>query len=289
MVKEVMEALAPKQGMRVIDGTVGSGGHAKEFLRHILPGGALLGIDRDSEALREAGEVLEGYASVTLRQGSYADLKNIMAELGWEHADIIFVDLGFSSPQLETRGRGFSFMRDEPLLMTYDDQSVPVKQFLPHMAEDELRNVIRMYGGERYAREIAHAIREAGKKERILTSGALAKIIRGAVPDGYEGGRIDPATRTFQALRIYANKELDHLTRLLESVPEVLSEGGRVGIISFHSLEDDLVKERMDGWKTERIMKPITQRPVHAGAREIVANPRSRSAVLRVAERIERT
>jgi 16S rRNA (cytosine1402-N4)-methyltransferase len=146
-----------------------------------------------------------------------------------------------------------------------------------------------MYGGERYAREIAHAIREAGKKERILTSGALAKIIRDAVPDGYEGGRIDPATRTFQALRIYANKELDHLTRLLESVPEVLSEGGRVGIISFHSLEDDLVKERMDGWKTERIMKPITQRPVHAGAREIVANPRSRSAVLRVAERIERT
>jgi 16S rRNA (cytosine1402-N4)-methyltransferase len=285
LLNEVLEFLDPHQGDFIIDGTVDGGGHAREILGRITESGMLLGTDWDEALLAECKARLSGYKNAVLVHGNYADLAEIMAEQNLPKADGLLIDLGFSSEQLAESGRGFSFEeahKDEPLLMTYDDSMTPVSAILRETDEKELANIIFEFGGERMSRQIAKAIKDHERHERIETSGALADVVRGAVSRGYEHGRIDAATRTFQALRIYANGELENLEKLLASLPQIVKPGGRAAIITFHSLEDRIVKNAFRTMAKETGAILITKKPVPASREEIIKNARSRSAKLRV-------
>jgi 16S rRNA (cytosine1402-N4)-methyltransferase len=285
LLNEVLEFLDPRPGDFIIDGTVDGGGHAREILGRITETGTLLGTDWDEALLAECKARLSGYKNAVLVHGNYADLAEILAERQLPKADGLLIDLGFSSEQLAASGRGFSFEeahKDEPLLMTYDDSRPPVSAILRETDEKELANIIFELGGERLSRQIAKAIKDHERHGRIETSGALADIVRGAVPHGYEHGRIDAATRTFQALRIYANGELENLEKLLASLPEIVKPGGKAAIITFHSLEDRIVKNVFRTMAKETNAVLITKKPVPASREEIIKNPRSRSAKLRV-------
>jgi 16S rRNA (cytosine1402-N4)-methyltransferase len=219
-----------------------------------------------------------------LVQGNYADLPEILHRESLPRAQGLLLDLGFSSEQLIASGRGFSFSeatKDEPLLMTYSDDRIPVSQLLREIDEAELANIIYEFGGERLSRRIAKAIKEEGRRRPIMTSGALADVIRKATPGHYERGRIDPATRTFQALRIYANGELENLSRILSDLPSVVASGGRVVTLSFHSLEDGMIKRAFQAMAKAGIATLLTKKPIPATREEIRENPRSRSAKLR--------
>lgn len=283
--KEVETVLEFRPGLFVVDGTLGGGGHATMMARRIAPNGTLLGIDRDPEAIRRVRIEEEGVRIITAR-GSYADLPEVLRRHGLPKPDRILLDLGFSSDQLEESGRGFSFLKDEPLLMTYDPDAEPVRTIMRRMREAELAKVIREYGGERMAGRIARAIVAAEKRKAIGTSKELAEIVRQALPKRYERGRIDPATRTFQALRIYANEELEHLEKFLEFLSEVLAPEGRVAIISFHSLEDRMVKRSFRKGAQEGQYELLTRKPIVPKEEEVAANPRSRSAKVRAVRRI---
>lgn len=286
LLNEVIRLLDPKPGEFFIDGTINGGGHAHAILQKIGRGGKLLGVDWDERAivsLREIWQSQTNRRNVILVRGNYAGLPEILAEKGLPQADGLLLDLGFSSEQLAS-GRGFSFLMDEPLLMTYSENTRSVREKLPQTTEKELADVIYRFGGERFARRIAKAIKESARKRPIRTSGELAEIVRRAVPKNYERGRIHPATRTFQALRIWANDELGNLEKALGGLKEILRPGGRVAIISFHSLEDKLTKDAFrqgakDGWLMLLNKKPIT--PLEE---ETKRNPRSRSAKLRGAK-----
>ncbi len=295
LLNEVLAFLDPHPGDFIIDGTVDGGGHAREILGRITETGTLFGTDWDEALLAECRARLSGYRNAVPAHGNYADLAEIMAVNAAEggplegkgKADGLLIDLGFSSEQLAASGRGFSFEeahKDEPLLMTYDDSRPPVSAILRETGETELANIIYEFGGERLSRRIAKAIKERERKgkQHIETSGELADIVRGAVPHGYEHGRIDAATRTFQALRIYANGELENLTKLLASLQEIVKPGGRAAIITFHSLEDRIVKNAFRTLAKESEAVLITKKPVPATREEIIANSRSRSAKLRV-------
>lgn len=291
LLHEVITFLDPHPGDFIIDGTVDGGGHAREILGRITGTGTLLGADWDEALLAQCRERLAGYRNAVLVHANYADLPQVIeanaARLPAAQADGLLIDLGFSSEQLEASGRGFSFSeasKDEPLLMTYDDSRTPVAALLRELSEAELADVIYEFGGERYSRRIAKAIKERGRRTLIATSGELAETIRAAVPKKYEHGRIDPATRTFQALRIYANGELDNLNRLLERLPEVVKPSGRAAIITFHSLEDRIVKNAFRDLAKRTGAAIITKKPIPATHEEIAANPRSRSAKLRVVQ-----
>jgi len=193
------------------------------------------------------------------------------------------LDVGFSSVQL-VAGRGFSFSDEaanEPLLMTYDDASEPVWKILREIKEEDLANIIFELGGERMSRRIAKAIKERGRRKPIMTAGELAETVRGILPKGYERGRIDPATRTFQALRIYTNKELENLQNVLKKIPEIVKSGGRVAVITFHSLEDRIVKQSFQNFARQKQAELLTKKPIAATHEEILKNPRSRSAKIR--------
>lgn len=264
LLNEVLELLDPKPGEFFIDGTAGGGGHSRAIQERIAPDGRLLAIDWE-----KTGE-------------NYAGLAEILKQKKLGQADGLLLDLGFSSEQLGN-GRGFSFQIDEPLLMTYDSKQKPVKEILRELSEQWLADVIYKFGEERYSREIAAAIKEKLRRGPIETTGQLAEVIKGAVPKNYERGRIHPATRTFQALRIYANHELENLEKVLEDLPKILKPGGRVAIISFHSLEDRIVKNFFRDQAKAGKLKVITKKAVQATWAESLANPRSRSAKLRVA------
>jgi 16S rRNA (cytosine1402-N4)-methyltransferase len=278
LLKEVLENLKPEAGEFFIDCTLGDGGHAKEILEKVGVKGKMLVIVWDRENILRFKK--EKIKNAVLQEGNYAEAEKF---LGKEKADGLLADLGFSSRQLEESGRGFSFNRngEEPLLMTYSDELEPVKDILKRLTEEELANVIYEYGGERYSRRIAKAIKEEEKRGKIETNGKLAEVVRRALPRGYERGRIDPATRTFQALRIYANRELENLEKLLESLPKIMRSGGRAGIITFHSLEDKLVKNYFKNYKNEGRAILLNKKPISASREEIEKNPRSRSAKLR--------
>ncbi|MBM3257348.1 MAG: 16S rRNA (cytosine(1402)-N(4))-methyltransferase RsmH [Candidatus Liptonbacteria bacterium] len=198
-------------------------------------------------------------------------------------ADGLLLDLGFSSEQIDAEGRGMSFLRDEPLRMTYSDDQDPVSKILRELSERDLTKILREYGEERYAPRIAKAIKESLNKGSVETTGRLAEIIAEAVPRNYERGRIHPATRTFQALRIYANAELENLTKVLQALPGILNMGGRVAILTFHSLEDRIVKHTFRAMEKEGVLEVLTKKPVEASESEMQENPRSRSAKLRAA------
>ena len=285
LLQEVLTMLDPRPGDFMIDGTVDGGGHAEAVLERIGPEGRFLGIDLDPMMLADCKARIAPRKGVTLLVGNYGDLPDILEREGLDKADGLLLDLGFSSEQLKRSGRGFSFSeasREEPLLMTYDDARAPARDILKTISEKELSDVLVELGGERYARNIARAIIERRhKKGGIQTSGDLADTVRAAVPKNYERGRIDPATRTFQALRIMANGELKNLQNVLGSLDRILVPGGRIAVISFHSLEDRIVKQLF--WDMAKVAKLelLTKKPIAASREEVRANPRSRSAKLR--------
>ncbi|MBI2011031.1 MAG: 16S rRNA (cytosine(1402)-N(4))-methyltransferase RsmH [Candidatus Colwellbacteria bacterium] len=293
-VLEALELASPKQGEGglspgkfIIDGTLGVGGHAKEIIKQITPGGIFLGLDWDEVAVdrfeESAKELKADSVKIILKNRNYADLPEVLKEEKLGQADGLLLDLGFSTEQLEI-GRGFSFNRDEPLTMTYNAKRPPTSEILRRLKQDELERIIRDSSNERYAKRIAAAIYEREKEKPITTSGELAEIIRRAVPRGYERGRIDPATRTFMALRIYVNDEIENIEQLLQNLTKIVKSGGRIAIISFHSLEDRLVKNRFREGAKRGELKLVTKKPIRATSDEIRENSRSRSAKLRVAE-----
>lgn len=306
LLNEVIRFLNPKTGNFIIDGTVDGGGHSAEIFPKISPGGILLGVDLDRKMIRRAKEKIsanpkcsakrtylpakQGFASggknqdskLILTEGNYADLPEILKKDKLGKADGLLLDLGFSSEQLKSE-RGFSFLKDEPLLMTYNESQKPVKEILRELNEDALAEIIFRFSGEKFARRISKAIVSREKIRPIETSGELADIIGKALPPNYERGRINPATRTFQALRIYVNDELGNLETILQNLPEILKKGSRVVIMSFHSLEDALVKKCFKKMEKEHKIEILTKKPVIAGEKERQNNPRSRSAKLRAA------
>ncbi len=279
-----MALLDPKPGDCIIDGTVDGGGHAEAVLAKIMPGGRFIGLDFDENMLAACKVRIGSRENVSLLHGNYADLPEIIEEKKIGKADGLLLDLGFSSEQLAQSGRGFSFGESsagEPLLMTYDDSRKPVREILRAMPEKEIADIIFEFGGERFSRRVARAIAEREKRKPIMFVGELAETVRNALPRGYERGRIDPATRTFQALRIYANDELGNLERVCGGLEKILKPGGRAVVISFHSIEDRIVKAAFRKLAKENKAAILTKKPLTASREEIKKNPRSRSAKLR--------
>ena len=295
LLHEVITFLDPQPGNFIIDGTVDGGGHAAAIVKLIGSSGTLLGLDWDERLLEKCKARFAGQKNVKLVHGNYAELPEILKGNDLDRADGLLIDLGFSSEQLEASGRGFSFgevYKDEPLLMTYDDSRMPVWQILREESEESLANIIYEFGGERMSRRIAKAIKDHGRRKPIMTAGELADVVREALTGGtdgksrgkYEHGRIDPATRTFQAFRIYANGELENLKTLLKNLGAIVKPGGRVAIISFHSTEDGIVKRAFQSLAKEEKIAILTKKPVEASREEIKENPRSRSAKIRAAQ-----
>ena len=298
MVGVVVEWLRPRPGARLVDATVGLGGHAAALL-DAAPGVSLLGLDVDPQALARAGARLASAASrVVLRRASYADLGRVLAELGWDGADGILLDLGVSSLQLDDAARGFSFRADGPLDMRMGPGAArSAEEIVNTWPEEELARLISEFGEERRARAIARAIVRA---RPLASTRMLAAVVERVVGRAKPG--IHPATRTFQALRIAVNDELAALDRFLADGLEVLRPGGRLAILAYHSLEDRRVKETFRRWAADCICPPgvvqcvcgwrarvreLTRRPLMPAPAEVAANPRARSARLRVVERLE--
>jgi 16S rRNA (cytosine1402-N4)-methyltransferase len=285
LLADVLAALEPVRGGTFVDCTVGLGGHAAA----LLEAGAttVIGLDRDREALGIAADRLAPFGDrVALLHGDYRKLPGILASLGAERVDGVLADLGVSSLQLDSEGRGFSFRRDEPLDMRMDRTSGPTAaDLLREVGEEDLANVIFTFGEERYSRRIARAIVAARSSKPVATTGELAAIVRRAVPRrGYQ--RIDPATRTFQALRIWVNRELEGLDTFVRDAVGALVPGGRAAVISFHSLEDRVIKHTLRELERDGIARPLSRKPIVPGQDEIDRNPRARSAKLRAAERL---
>jgi 16S rRNA (cytosine1402-N4)-methyltransferase len=300
---EVLDLLAPQPGGIYLDGTLGGGGHARLLLEASAPDGRLIGLDRDPAALLAAAARLEPFAArLSLRRGSFADLDEHLAALGIDRVDGILLDLGVSSHQLDTPERGFSFRDDGPLDMRMDPaQPLTAAGLLANAGAEELKRIFREYGEERWAGRIAREIVRVRSETPLATTQQLAELVCRTVPGGYVPQRIHPATRVFQALRIAVNDELGALQRGLAAALRSLRPGGRLAVISFHSLEDRMVKQ---GFRAAAItctcpprlplcvcghraaVKILTPRGVRPAAAEIVANPRARSAVLRAVERL---
>lgn len=291
LLSEVVAGLAPHNGGRYVDGTLGGGGHAAAVLEHSRPDGHLLGIDADPAALAAARARLAPYGDrAVLAHGNFRDLAQLAHEHGFDQVDGILLDLGVSSHQLDTPERGFSFTVDAPLDMRLDPTDGPTAADLVNqLPESELADLIYRYGEERGSRRIARFIAEARRQRPIETTGALSDLVTRAL--GGRHGKIHPATRTFQGLRIAVNRELESLEAALPQAVELLAPGGRLAVIAFHSLEDRIVKlffrsESGYGGVGHERMSIITKKPIEAGEPEVRANPRSRSAKLRVAERV---
>jgi 16S rRNA (cytosine1402-N4)-methyltransferase len=286
LASEVVELLEPSRGGLFVDCTVGLGGHARALLTH----GAtrLLGLDRDTTALAIAAESLTPWHDrLELVHADYRELPSLLATRGIDGIDGALADLGVSSMQFDAPGRGFSFRRDEPLDMRMDQTTGPTAaQLLAEVDELDLANVIFQYGEERFSRRIARAIVDARRRGAIATTGQLAEIVRRAIPrKGYQ--RIDPATRTFQALRIWVNRELEGLDTFLLAASRLLRAGARLAVITFHSLEDRIVKHVFRALAGgEEAIRILTRKPVVPGDAEVARNPRARSAKLRAIERL---
>ncbi len=303
LLEECLEALAIRPGGTYLDGTLGRAGHSLEILRR-LKGGRLIGIDRDMTAIEAARERLAEYKDhVTLVHGNFCDLGEILSSLHVDKVDGMLFDLGVSSPQLDEAQRGFSYMHDAPLDMRMDTSAaLDARQVVNTWSGEELRRILYEYGEERYAPQIARAIVRRREERPLETTGELVEVIRSAMPAQALREKQHPAKRSFQAIRIAVNGELDALAPMLRSAAEGLKPGGRLAVITFHSLEDRIVKQTMRELATGCICPPefpvcvcgrkpklklVTRKPIVSGAAELEENPRARSAKLRVAERTE--
>ena len=303
MVREVILSLRCRAGAIYVDGTVGGGGHAEAILLSTAPDGLLIGIDADADAVQESEKRLAPFGKrKILVKGNFADMDAILAERNIEKVDGILLDLGVSSHQLDTAERGFSFSTDAPMDMRMDrGRGTSAYDLIHTLSGEELERIIKVYGEERRARRIARSIVESRNHSPLRTTADLADLVVRAFPHEAGRQRIHPATRTFQALRIAVNDELASLHRAMVSGTERLKPGGRFSVISFHSLEDRIVKNAFRAGEKGCICPPdlpvcacglkptlkvLTRKPVTPGEMEIHDNPRSRSAKLRTAERI---
>jgi len=304
MVEEVMQALAPHPGSLQIDGTLGGGGHAVRILEAISPDGRLLGLDADADAIDRAGRRLAPYASrAVLRQANFEDLGRVAAETGFDPSDGVLLDLGLSSYQLADEGRGFSFRAAGPLDMRFDPaHGRPASDLVSRLDEAELAALFRRYGEEPFAGRVARAVVSARRQQPILTSAELAGVVERAIPGRPSGRRrVHPATRVFQALRIAVNRELETLEPALAGALQLLRPGGRIVVLTYHSLEDRIVKRFMATERRGCVCPPevpvcvcgraprlriVPGAAATPSSQEIASNPRARSARLRAAERL---
>ena len=281
MVDEVTRYLNIQPGQTIVDGTLGGGGHCRALANRVGNQGRVVGLDRDPLAITRAEQQLAGLP-VLVAQASYCELSEILNEIDCQGVNGVLLDLGFSSDQLEDPDRGFSFLSDGPLDLRFDPASgKPAWYFLNQLSEHQIADLIYEFGEERFSRRIARRIVTRRKSQPIRTARELAELVRACVPRSKKN-TIDPATRTFQALRIYVNDELDRLEKALQVLPQCLLPGGTLAIISFHSLEDRKVKQ---AFRKHPQLEIITKKPIVPTTAEQESNPRSRSAKLRVARR----
>ena len=286
--KEIIKYLDPKEGMVIVDCTVGLGGHSADILEKIKDKGQLIGIDLDEDVLRLASHRLSSISrGYRLFHGNYKDVDIILDGAGIERIDGALIDLGISSYQIDTQERGFSLKLNGPLDMRMNkDLKIDAAKIVNHYSKDELCDLFRTYGEERFSSRIASRIVNERRKSNITNTHTLAKIITDAVPAKFRYGRIHPATRVFMALRIAVNDEINNLTEGLKKIVPILKKGGRFCVISFHSIEDRIVKRFYQSLSKAGILNILTKKPVIADEAELELNPRARSAKLRVAEKL---
>jgi len=287
--KEVLEYLDPKLNENFVDCTVGEGGHAEIILEKNGPTGKVLGIDLDPHQIENCKLNLARFGErAVLLNDSYINLKEIVKRKEFQSINGILLDLGMSSVQLDKTHKGFSFQVDQGLDMRYNDDTgyFTAEKIINEWPEEKLEEIIREYGEEKFSKKIAKNIVEQRKQGRIKTTFELVEIIKDATPSAYWRGKIHYATRTFQALRIAVNDELNNLEKVLPDAVSILSSGGRIAIISFHSLEDRITKTFLKNKEKEGIVKILTKKPAIASREELATNPRSRSAKMRVAVKI---
>jgi 16S rRNA (cytosine1402-N4)-methyltransferase len=281
MAQEVLEWLRPAAGQTFVDGTLGGGGHTRLLAEAVGPTGSIIALDRDPVAVDRAADELSRLPVHPLA-ANYSDMPEVLAGLNVNAVDGILLDLGLSSDQLADANRGFSFQSSGTLDLRFDTtRGEPAWKLIGRLSAEHLADLIFTYGEERFSRRIARRIVEVRKANPIQTADELARVVRGSVPRSRDE-RIDPATRTFQALRIVVNEELKWLEVALRRLPDCLKPGGRLAVISFHSLEDRPVKE---AFRNDARLNVLTRRPIRPSESEVAANPRSRSAKFRVAER----
>jgi len=289
LIEEATFLLRPRRGGWVVDGTIGMGGHAERLLEVGTADTRLLGVDRDPEALLRAGQRLARFGDrVVLRHGSFRDLATVAADAGVAAAVAILLDLGLSSYQLEESGRGFSFGRDEALDMRFDPTRGPTAaDLLQTLPRDEIARLLFEYGEERHARRIARRVDERRRRAQLSTTADLVAAVKEAVPRTAWPHRTHVATRTFQAVRMAVNEEVAALAEALPRAAELLERGGRLGVISFHSGEDRIVKRAFRSLEEDGEFVGLEPAPIAPGPDEVHENPRARSAKLRVIERLE--
>ena len=303
LLHETVEGLKVKDSGIYVDGTLGGGGHSSLLCSMLSEEGTCVGIDRDMDAIRAASQVLEKYSCKKLYvQNNYSDIKNILNKLSIEKIDGAMLDLGVSSFQLDNPERGFSYMQDAPLDMRMNQEdSFSAEDVVNDYSKEELTRIIREYGEERWASRIADFIVKARRNERLVSTGQLVSVIKAAVPSAARRDGPHPAKRTFQAIRIEVNDELGQLRTAVEDFLDVLAPGGRLSIITFHSLEDRIVKEAFAGRINPCTCPPglpvcvcgkkpgakkVTGKPITASPEELEENPRARSAKLRIIEKL---
>lgn len=303
LLAEAVNRLLTKTDGVYVDGTAGMGGHSEAIAERLTGKGCLYCFDRDPEAVVLARERLRRFGDrVSVRDGNFSSLQGLMGERGLTEVDGVLLDLGLSSYQLERSGRGFSFLREEPLDMRMDfGRGVPAAELLAGLSLSELEKILKEFGEEKRARAISRAILKAGGRRPILTSDQLAHTVVSAYPPRMRAGFRHPATKTFQALRIAVNQELSALKGFLKDAPALIAGGGRVVVLSYHSLEDRLVKQAMAAWERgcscppdlpvcacggHALFRRLERKGVRPTPEEVAVNPRARSAVLRAAERM---
>jgi len=292
LLKEVISGLDIQKSDIVVDGTLGGGGHAKSICESLGKGGTFIGMDVDSDAVLRTKEILKDTkAKKIFFTENFRNIDVVLESVGVQKVDKILFDLGWSMYQIEESGRGFSFRYDEPLLMTLkkdadEEKDFTAKRIVNEWDEETIANIIYGYGEDRFAKRIARNIVEARKEKQIETTKELAEIVEKSIPQRLRHGKIHPATKTFQALRIAVNDELGALEEALEKSFEALDSDGRLAVISFHSIEDRIVKNFFTEKEKEMLGKRVTKKPITASDEELKDNPKARSAKLRIFEKI---
>ena len=290
MLHEVIDYLDPAPGQIIVDATLGTGGHSLEILKKIIPGGRLIGIDRDEDSLAICRQRFSEFSgSYELVHANFVDLDQILEKLGIDKIDGIIFDLGISTYQLKDIERGFSFQQEGPLDMRMDKSSyISAYDLVNNLNENEISHLLWSFGQERWHNRIAHLVVEERRNQPISTTRQLADLVMRAIPYRYRKGyyRIHPATRTFQAVRIAVNRELEILESSVKKAVAILRKKAKICVISFHSLEDRVIKHTFRALKADGLVDIITAKPMTPADSEVAANPSSRSSKFRVAERI---